>query len=252
MNTPKRINPRFQHNVSLEEHSAELQKNHLLASLPFEERRYWTPDLELIYVAQKKILCEPSQKPTCMFFPTSAIVSLMYVTLDGASSEIAVIGNDGAVGMSLFMTDSHTLHQSLVHSSGKGFRLSAAATKNVLKRGGPMLETLLSYSQKFIVQVTQNSASNRHYSIEQRLSRRLLLSLDRGSSNDLKLTHELLANILGIRRESVTEAALKLQQSGAIRYSRGNITILDRNKLEQSCTECYTGLDDDHHQQAYG
>ena len=183
MSAPNKENYRFQHNVDLIQHSEEMQKNLLLASLPFEERRHWAPDLELMYVPLKKILCEPNKKPTFMFFPTSAIISLMYVTLNGACSEIAVIGNDGVVGMSLFMTESHTLNQSLVQSAGRGFRLGPKATKNILKRGGPMLETLLSYSQKLIVQVTQNSASNRHYSIEQRLSRRLLLSLVQDSAS---------------------------------------------------------------------
>jgi len=232
----------FQPIVGLDPHDLEMQKNHLLASFPFEERCYWAADLELVHMPMRKILYESGKKPSFMFFPTTAMVSLMYVTLDGASSEIAVTGNDGVVGMSLFLSESYTPNESLIHSAGKGFKLGAHATKKVLKRGGPMLKTLLNYSQKMMVQVMQTAVANRHFSIEQRLSRRLLLSLDRATSNDLQLTHEMLANILGVRRESVTEAALKLQKSGAIRYGRGNITVVDRMKLEKSCQECYTPI----------
>lgn len=244
MNMLKNEKYRFQNIDGLDQHDVEMKKNHLLASLPFEERCYWAPELELVYMPLWKILQHSGKKPSFMFFPTTAMVSLMYVTLDGASSEVALTGNDGAVGMSLFLSESYTPNESLIQSSGKGFRLGASATKSVLKRGGPMLETLLNYSQKMMLQVMQTAVANRYFSIEQRLSRRLLLSLDRATSNDLQITHEMLSNILGVRRESVTEAALKLQKSGAIRYGRGNITILDRIKLEKSCYECYTRMEE--------
>ena len=222
-------------------HIVEMRKNHLLNSLFSEELAYWQPHLELVDMPLNYTMCEAGRKPTYMFFPTTAIASLMYTTEDGASSEVAIIGNDGVVGISLFLTDSPSLNNAVIQSAGQGYILRASAVKNIFNRDA-MLRTLLRYSQEMITQVTQNSISNRHYSVDQQLSRRLLLSLDRVSTNDLRMTHEMLANILGVRRESVTEAAIKLQQAGAISYSRGHITILNRLQLEKSCHECYTAF----------
>ena len=220
---------------------ADMRKNHLFNTLSAAELAYWQPYLERVDMPLNHMICEAGRKPTYMFFPTTAIASLMYTTEDGASSEVAVIGNDGVVGISLFLTDSHSLNNAVIQCAGEGYILRASAVKNIFNRDA-MLRTLLRYSQDMITQVTQNSISNRHYSVDQQLSRRLLLSLDRVSSNDLRMTHEMLANILGVRRESVTEAAIKLQQAGAISYSRGHITILNRLQLEKSCHECYTAF----------
>lgn len=214
-------------------------QNQLLAALPYDEWEHWAPDLEPVDMVANQILCEPGKQPAYMFFPTTAVVSLSYTTEDGASSEIAVVGNDGVVGISLFTHGSNMPSQAMVQSAGQGYRLKAHLAKNVINRAGPMLDILLRYSQSMIDQVTQTAVCNRHHSIDQQLCRRLLLSLDRLNSNDILMTHEMLANALGVRRESVTEAALKLQQAGVIRYSRGHITVLDRIGLEHRSCECY-------------
>ncbi|MEO6118009.1 MAG: Crp/Fnr family transcriptional regulator [Methylotenera sp.] len=213
--------------------------NHLLASLPFEELDYWKPFLKLVSMPLNHVICESGDKPSYMFFPTTAIVSLMYVTEEGSSSEVAVVGNDGAVGISLFLSNSPMINQAVVQVAGEGFMMQSKLIKNVFDRS-EMLKILLSYSQDMITQLIQNSISRRHFSIQQQLSRRLLLGLDRTNSNELAITHERLANMLGVRRESVTEAAMKLQQSGAISYSRGHLTVLDRHILEKSCHDCYS------------
>ncbi|HYN54996.1 MAG TPA: Crp/Fnr family transcriptional regulator [Methylotenera sp.] len=213
--------------------------NHLLASLPSEELNYWKPFLKLVSMPLNHVLCESGEKPTYMFFPTTAIVSLMYVTEEGTSSEVTVVGNDGAVGISLFLSNSPMINQAVVQTAGEGFMMQSNQIKNVFDRSD-MLKVLLGYSQEMITQLIQNSMSRRHFSIQQQLSRRLLLGLDRMNSNELAITHEKLANMLGVRRESVTEAAMKLQQSGAISYSRGHLTVLDRHILEKSCHDCYS------------
>jgi CRP-like cAMP-binding protein len=218
---------------------AALPQNQLLAALPDEEWEHWATDLEPVDMHVNQVLCEPGKQPPYMYFPTTAVVSLSYTTEDGASSEIAVVGNDGVVGISLFTYGSNMPSQAVVQSAGQGYRLKAHLAKNMTHRAGPMLDILLRYSQTMIDQVTQTAVCNRHHSIDQQLCRRLLLSLDRLNSNDLLMTHEMLANALGVRRESVTEAALKLQQAGVIRYSRGHITVLDRIALEQRSCECY-------------
>ncbi|CAN4267584.1 Crp-type HTH domain containing protein [Methylophilaceae bacterium] len=174
-----------------------------------------------------------------MYFPTTAIVSLLYMTQSGASSEVAVIGNDGVIGLSLLLSGSNTPNQALVQFAGKGYRMRAQAAKNAMNRDGAILNILLRYSQAMITQMTQTAVCNRHHSIDQQLSRRLLLSLDRLSSNQISMTQETLSNILGVRRESVTDAALKLQEAGIISYKRGLITVLDREALESRSCECY-------------
>ena len=238
INTNNNHQNRLLANAVLPQHST-LPQNRLLAALPFEEWEHWAPDLEPVDMQANQILCEPGKQPAYMFFPTTAVVSLSYTTEDGASSEIAVVGNDGVVGISLFTHGSNTPSQAMVQSAGQGYRLRAQLAKNVISRAGPMLDILLRYSQSMIDQVTQTAVCNRHHSIDQQLCRRLLLSLDRLNSNDLLMTHEMLANALGVRRESITEAALKLQQAGVIRYSRGHITVLERDGLERRSCECY-------------
>jgi len=174
-----------------------------------------------------------------VYFPTTSIVSLLYVLADGASAEIAVVGNEGILGISLFMGGETTPSRAVVQSAGFGYRLPAQLLKKEFNRAGPVLHLLLRYTQALITQMTQTAVCNRHHSVEQQLCRWLLLSLDRLSSDSLTMTQELIANMLGVRREGVTEAAGKLQRAGLIRYSRGRIDVLDRPGLERAVCECY-------------
>jgi CRP-like cAMP-binding protein len=215
------------------------QLNHLLASMSENEWHRVEPDMEPVDFSLNQVLYEPGKTPAYMYFPTTAIVSLLYMTENGDSSEVAVIGNDGVVGISLLLSGSDTPNQALVQCAGKGYRMHAQAAKTAINRDGHMLNILLRYSQAMITQMTQTAVCNRHHSIDQQLCRRLLLSLDRLSSNQIALTHEMLAGMLGVRRESVTDAALKLQDAGVISYKRGLITVLDRQALEARSCECY-------------
>ena len=174
-----------------------------------------------------------------VYFPTTSIVSLLYVLADGASAEIAVVGNEGILGISLFMGGETTPSRAVVQSAGYGYRLKAQLLKQEFNRAGPVLHLLLRYTQALITQMAQTAVCNRHHSVEQQLCRWLLLSLDRLSSDSLTMTQELIANMLGVRREGVTEAAGNLQRAGLIRYSRGRIEVLDRPALEQAVCECY-------------
>ena len=174
-----------------------------------------------------------------VYFPTTSIVSLLYVMEDGASAEIAVVGNEGILGISLFMGGETTPSRAVVQSAGYGYRLRSQLLKQAFDRGGPVMHLLLRYTQALITQMAQTAVCNRHHSVEQQLCRWLLLSLDRLSSNELAMTQELIANMLGVRREGVTAAAGHLQRAGLIRYSRGHITVLDRPRLEQEVCECY-------------
>ena len=176
---------------------------------------------------------------THVYFPTTAIVSLLYVMENGASAEIAVVGNEGIVGISLFMGGDSTPSRAVVQSAGSGFRLKAQVMKAEFDKAGPVLQLLLRYTQALITQMSQTAVCNRHHSLDQQLCRWLLLSLDRLQGNELVMTQELIANMLGVRREGVTEGALKLQQAGLIRYARGHITVLDRRGLEKRSCECY-------------
>jgi CRP-like cAMP-binding protein len=185
------------------------------------------------------VLYESGATLSHVYFPTSAIVSLLYVMENGASAEIAVVGNEGIVGISLFMGGESTPSRAVVQSSGEGFRLRAQLMKDEFDRGGPVLHLLLRYTQALITQMAQTAACNRHHSLDQQLCRWLLLSLDRLQNNELIMTQELIANMLGVRREGVTEGALKLQEAGLIRYSRGRITVLNRPGLEERTCECY-------------
>lgn len=215
------------------------QDNELLASMSHDEWNKLEPDMEEVDFSLNQILCESGKTPAYMYFPTTAIVSLLYMTESGSSSEVAVIGNDGVVGISLVLSGSDSPNQALVQTAGKGYRMRAQAAKNAIKRDGPILSILLRYSQSMITQVTQTAVCNRHHTIDQQLCRRLLLNLDRLSSNEIAITQETLASMLGVRRESVTDAALKLQSAGIISYKRGLITILDRQALESRSCECY-------------
>ena len=219
--------------------SADPKRNHLLAALPAAEWKRWEPQLEAIDLPLGEVLYESGATLRHVYFPTTAIVSLLYVMENGASAEIAVVGNEGIVGVSLFMGGESTPSRAVVQSAGKGYRLKAQLMKNEFNRAGPVLHLLLRYTQALITQMAQTAVCNRHHSLDQQLCRWLLLSLDRLHSKELVMTQELIANMLGVRREGVTASALKLQESGLIRYSRGRIRVLDRSGLEQRTCECY-------------
>lgn len=214
-------------------------QNRLLAALPEAELHYWGPLLEPVELQLGLVLYEPGCKVTHVYFPVSAIVSLLYVLEDGSSAEIAVVGREGLVGVSVSMGGETTPSQAVVQSAGAGFRMKSAHLLQAFKRSGPVLHLLLRYTQALITQMAQTAVCNRHHSLDQQLCRWLLLSQDRLEGNELVMTQELIANMLGVRREGVTEAAGKLQQDGLIRYQRGRITILDRAGLAQRTCECY-------------
>jgi CRP-like cAMP-binding protein len=213
--------------------------NHLLAALPEVERSRWLPQLEQVEMPLGQVLYESGGKMSHVYFPTTAIVSLLYVMEDGASAEIAVVGNEGIVGIALFMGGESTPSRAVVQSAGQGFRLRAQTMKDEFNRAGPVLHLLLRFTQALITQMAQTAVCNRHHSLDQQLCRWLLLSLDRLQGSELVMTQELIANMLGVRREGVTEAALKLQKMGLIRYARGHISVLDRHGLENRACECY-------------
>ena len=214
-------------------------RNHLLDALPKSDYERLASHLELIPMELGAVLYEPGARMRYVYFPTTSIVSLLYVMEDGASAEIAIVGNEGMLGISLFMGGETTPSRAVVQSAGQGFRLRAQLLKDEFGRFGPMLRLLLRYTQALITQMAQTAVCNRHHSVDQQLCRWLLLSLDRLSSNELAMTQELIANMLGVRREGVTEAAGKLQDAGLIRYHRGKITVLDRPGLEVRSCECY-------------
>jgi CRP-like cAMP-binding protein len=215
------------------------KQSHLLAALPAADYARLLPELELIPMGLGQVLYEPGVKLQHVYFPTTSIVSLLYVMENGASAEIAIVGNEGVLGISLFMGGDTTPSRAVVQSAGYGFRLSAQLLKNEFERFGSTTHLLLRYTQALITQMAQTAVCNRHHSVDQQLCRWLLLSLDRLASNELSMTQELIANMLGVRREGVTEAARKLQSAGLIRYRRGNITVLDRPGLEARVCECY-------------
>jgi CRP-like cAMP-binding protein len=218
---------------------ADRKKNRLLAALPEAEWHRWQPQLELVEMPLGEVLYESGGTLSHVYFPTTAIVSLLYVMENGASAEIAVVGKEGLVGISLFMGGESTPSRAVVQSAGQGIRLEARSMKNEFNRAGPALHLLLRYTQALITQMAQTAVCNRHHSVDQQLCRWLLLSLDRLEGDELVMTQELIANMLGVRREGVTEAALSLQQAGLIRYARGHITVLDRAGLEKRTCECY-------------
>jgi CRP-like cAMP-binding protein len=215
------------------------KKNHLLDSLPEAEWKRWEPLIEQVDLHLGMVLYESGSPLSHVYFPTTAIVSLLYVMENGASAEIAVVGNEGVVGVSLFMGGETTPSRAVVQSGGKGYRLTAAHMKTEFNLAGPVLHLLLRYTQALLTQMAQTAVCNRHHSLDQQLCRWLLLSLDRLHGNELVMTQELIANMLGVRREGVTEAALKLQRAGLISYSRGHIMVLDRAGVESRSCECY-------------
>jgi CRP-like cAMP-binding protein len=215
------------------------QLNHLLAALTRNDLSSWMPQLEAVDMPLGDVLYESGGKLTHVYFPTTSIVSLLYVLENGASAEIAVVGNEGIVGISLFMGGESTPSRAVVQSGGAGFRLRANILMQEFNRAGPVMHLLLRYTQALITQMAQTAVCNRHHSLDQQLCRWLLLSLDRLQSNQLVMTQELIANMLGVRREGVTEAAGRLHKAGVINYQRGHITVLDRNQLERRTCECY-------------
>jgi CRP-like cAMP-binding protein len=216
------------------------KQNHLLAALPAPEFERLSARLELVPMRLGEALYESGGRLRHVYFPTNSIVSLLYVMEDGASAEIAVVGNEGILGIALFMGGETTPSRAVVQSAGYGYRLEAQLLKQEFNRAGAVLHLLLlRYTQALITQMAQTAVCNRHHSVEQQLCRWLLLSLDRLSTQELTMTQELIANMLGVRREGVTEAAGNLQRAGLIRYSRGHIRVLDRSRLEQEVCECY-------------
>ena len=213
--------------------------NQLLAVLPAAVWARWQPLLAWVEMPLGQVLYEAGATLSHSYFPTTAIVSLLYVMENGASAEIAVVGNEGLVGISLFMGGGSTPSRGVVQSAGQGFRIKAQIIKAEFDRPGPVMHLMLRYTQALITQMAQTAVCNRHHSLDQQLCRWLLLSLDRLQGNELKMTQELIANMLGVRREGVTEGAMKLQHAGLISYSRGLITVRDRPGLEQRTCECY-------------
>ncbi len=213
--------------------------NHLLAAFPSAEWQRWQCLLEPVELRVGQVLFEPGRAPAYVYFPTTAVVSLVYMTQDGETAEIAVVGNEGVVGVSLFMGGDVTPQQASVQSAGTAYRLSAHAVKNALEFSNPIMKLMLSYTHAVFSQVSQTAVCNRFHTIDQQLSRRLLQGLDRATSNELLMTQEGMASLLGVRREGVTAAALKLQHEGAIQYSRGHIVVHNRQQLEQHACECY-------------
>ena len=215
------------------------KQNYLLAALPDADYERLLPDLEQVPLELGLALYESGSQQEYVYFPVASIVSLLYVMRDGPSAEIAVVGNEGVVGVALFMGGESTPSRAVVQSAGYAYRLKGSHLKREFERGGPLQYLLLRYTQSLITQMAQTAVCNRHHAVEQQLCRWLLLSLDRLPSNELTMTQALIANMLGVRREGVTEAAGKLQAEGLIHYSRGKITVLDRPKLEARVCECY-------------
>jgi len=214
-------------------------ENRLLAALPEPVRSRLFAQLETVDLPLGKVLYEPGSRLSHIYFPTTSIVSILYVTQDGSSAEIAVVGNEGVVGIALFMGGGSTTSQAVVQSGGHGYRIKPGGVLEEFNRGGPVLNLLLRYTQALITQTAQTAVCNRHHTLDQQLCRWLLLSLDRLRSNEIIMTQELIANMLGVRREGVTESAGKLQAAGLIRYKRGRIQIVDRAGLERRTCECY-------------
>jgi len=213
--------------------------NHLLAALPVAAYKRLLPQLEHFRLPLGYAIHESDREQRYVYFPTNSIVSLLYVMEDGSSAEIAVVGNEGLVGIALFMGGESTPNRAVVQSAGDAYRLEGDVIKGEFERDGPLRHLLLRYTQALITQLAQTAVCNRHHEVEQHLCRWLLLSLDRLPSNELTMTQVLIANMLGVRREGVTEAAGHLQAAGLIHYSRGHITVLDRKGLEMRVCECY-------------
>ncbi|MBU1691258.1 MAG: Crp/Fnr family transcriptional regulator [Gammaproteobacteria bacterium] len=222
-------------------------QNHLLAALPTAEFERIVPHLELVAMPLGDVLCESGGQLQHVYFPTTAIVSLHYVMENGASSEIAGVGNEGVLGISLFMGGNTTPSRAIVQTGGYGYRLKARVLMEEFNRAGPMMHLMLRYTQALITQISQTAVCNRHHSVEQQLCRWLLLTIDRLPSNELTMTQELIASMLGVRREGITEIAGNLQRAGLISYRRGHITVLDRSGLESHTCECYNVVKKEFH-----
>ena len=216
-----------------------LKQNHLLAALSAAELKRFRRKLERVEMRLGEVVYESGRTLAHVYFPTDCIVSLLYVLESGASAEIAVVGNEGLVGISLFMGGETTPSRAVVQSAGDAYRLPAQVLKDEFTRGGAMQHLMLRYTQSLITQMAQTAVCNRHHSVDQQLCRWLLLSIDRLPSPEITMTQELIANMLGVRREGVTEAAGKLQKAGVIIYRRGHIKVLDRPRLEEMSCECY-------------
>ena len=217
----------------------ELQGNQLIGALPTEIQDLLLPHLHIVQMPLGKILYGPGDKLEHVFFPIDCIISLLYVMEDGATADISVVGNEGIVGIAVFMGGESTPSRAIVQSAGNAFVLPASRLKEAFNQDSMTRLILLRYTQSLITQMAQTAVCNRHHAIDQQICRWLLLSLDRLSGNELVMTQELMASMLGVRREGITVAAGKLQKLGVIEYRRGHITILDRNKLESLCCECY-------------
>lgn len=217
-----------------------LQQNRLLSALPIEDWTRWQPQLEFVQLTVGQVLCESGGHLENVYFPTSAIVSLGCLTENGSSSEIAGVGNQGIVGISLFMGGESTPSRAVVQCAGDAYRLKALVIKEEFHRSEAVMHILLRYTQALITQMAQTSVCNRHHCLDQQLCGWLLYNLDRLPSNQLVLTQEMIAGMLGVRREGVTAAALKLQRQGLISYTRGHISVHDREGLEARACECYS------------
>ncbi|WP_258002199.1 Crp/Fnr family transcriptional regulator [Burkholderia sp. WAC0059] len=213
--------------------------NHLLAALPRDERERIAPHLSTVAMPLGQVVYESGDHLSHIYLPTTAIISMLYVMENGASAEIAVVGKDGLLGVALFMGGETMPNRAIVQSAGHALRLSGSVVKDEFARGGALQRIFLRYTQALITQMAQTAVCNRHHSISQQFCRWLLLSLDRLESNEVRMTQELIANMLGVRRAGVTETAHKLQDSGIIRYTRGLIEVLDRRALEAQVCECY-------------
>jgi len=215
------------------------QQNQLLAALPQQDMDRWQGRLELVELSLNQILYSAGRAPEYVYFPTTAIVSLMSMTLDGATAEVALVGNDGVVGISWLLGADSAANDAVVQSAGRAFRVSACFVKSEIEHSCEVMKVVMRYAQAVLGQMSQTAVCNRYHSIDQQLCRRLLLGLDRLPSDELDMTHELAANLLGVRREGITMAAHKLREAGLIRYSRGHIVVLDRERLEEKTCECY-------------
>jgi CRP-like cAMP-binding protein len=213
--------------------------NQLVAALPDDVRQQWTAELRETDMRLGDVLHEPGCAINHVYFPTTGVVSLLHILACGASAEVAMVGNEGIVGISAFMGGRSTPNQSVVRAAGRGFRLPVATVVKAFEQGGPVTGLLLRYTQALMTQTAQTAVCNRYHGLEQQLCRFLLFSLDRQSTLELWMTQEWIANLLGVRREGVTAAALALQKAGLIRYARGHITVLDRPGLERRSCECF-------------
>lgn len=213
--------------------------NHLLAALPPATLRHWMPLLEPVDMPLGKVLHDPGETMACVYFPVTAIVALLYVTMEGGSTETALVGNEGVLCVSSFMGGRSTLTRAVVQAAGHGVRLPARLLQEEFERNGETMHLLLRYTQALMSQTGQTAVCNRHHALDQQLCRWLLLNMDRTEGNDLAMTHELIGHMLGVRRESITTAALKLQADGLIQYRRGHVHVLDRAGLEHRACECY-------------